>query len=39
MAIRILPVLPFTLVNVSAGFNPDDGPTAARIHAGLSFGL
>lgn len=27
------------LVNVSAAFNPSDGPTAARIHAGLSFGL
>ena len=27
------------MVNVSAAFNPDDGPTGARIHAGLSFGL
>lgn len=27
------------LVNVSAAFNPESGPTEARIHAGLSFGL
>lgn len=27
------------LVNVSAALNPDSGPTEARIHAGLSFGL
>lgn len=27
------------LVNVSAAINPDDGPTDARIHAGLSFGI
>lgn len=27
------------LVNVSAALNPDAGPTEARIHAGLSFGL
>jgi outer membrane protein assembly factor BamA len=27
------------LVNVSAALNPDSGPTDARIHAGLSFGL
>ncbi|MEX0822188.1 MAG: BamA/TamA family outer membrane protein [Rhodothermales bacterium] len=27
------------LVNVSAALNPDSGPTGARIHAGLSFGL
>ena len=27
------------LVNVSAALNPDSGPTNARIHAGLSFGL
>ncbi len=27
------------LVNVSAALNPDAGPTDARIHAGLSFGL
>lgn len=27
------------LINVSAALNPDDGPTSARIHAGLSFGL
>lgn len=27
------------VVNVSAAFNPDSGPTDARIHAGLSFGL
>lgn len=27
------------LINVSAALNPDSGPTEARIHAGLSFGL
>lgn len=27
------------LMNVSAALNPEDGPTAMRIHAGLSFGL
>jgi outer membrane translocation and assembly module TamA len=27
------------LVNVSAALNPESGPTDARIHAGLSFGL
>lgn len=27
------------LVNVSAAVNPESGPTDARIHAGLSFGL
>jgi outer membrane protein assembly factor BamA len=27
------------LVNVSAAINPESGPTDARIHAGLSFGL
>lgn len=27
------------LVNVSGALNPEDGPTAVRIHAGLSFGL
>lgn len=27
------------LMNVSAALNPDSGPTEARIHAGLSFGL
>lgn len=27
------------LINVSAALNPDAGPTEARIHAGLSFGL
>jgi len=27
------------LVNVSAALNPEGGPTDARIHAGLSFGL
>ena len=27
------------LVNVSAALNPENGPTDARIHAGLSFGL
>ncbi len=27
------------LVNVSAALNPEGGPTEARIHAGLSFGL
>jgi len=27
------------MVNVSVAFNPENGPTGARIHAGLSFGL